>query len=371
MPGPCSHGFPSAQPELRFGILQHRRLYTQPPVVESAWGATEKSRYLKSSENRRYGSVAFLNRYIASRRVGLQPARGLSPGILSGSAFDYTSKLMLDRFRHAICNDLYEKKPFAESCRAIRATGYAGIEIAPFTLDGNPASIPASKRREYSAVIRSEGLEFVGLHWLLVSPAGLHATTPDITLRRKTWEHLRMLVDLCADLGPRGVMVFGSPKQRSATGGLAPAEATRLLAQGLADLAPHAIERGVTILLEALPSSDTDVVTSLDEAARIVRDIGSEAIRTMFDCHNAVKEREPHAVLVDRHFDLIRHVHLNELDGRHPATGAYDYKPVLEVLSRRGYSGWLSLEVFDFTAGADRIASESLRFLESEISKIS
>ncbi len=275
------------------------------------------------------------------------------------------------RFRHATCNEVYEKRPFAETCRAIRAAGYSGIEIAPFTLDEDPASTPAAKRREYAAVIRSEGLEFAGLHWLMVSPKGLHATTPDKALRQRSWEHLRMLVDLCADLGLRGVMVFGSPKQRSSTGGLAPAEATRLLAEGLAGLAPHALDRGVTILLEALPRADTDVITSLDEAARIVREIGSEAVRTMFDCHNAVEEREPHAVLVDRHFDLIRHVHVNELDGRHPGTGTYDYKAVLEVLSRRGYAGWVSLEVFDFTAGADRIAVDSLRFLESEISKIS
>ena len=60
-----------------------------------------------------------------------------------------------------------------------------------------------------------------------------------------------------------------------------------------------------------------------------------------------------HAVLVDRYFDLIRHVHINEMDGRHPGTGFYDFKPVLQVLARRGYAGWLSLEVFDFSAGAD------------------
>ena len=42
------------------------------------------------------------------------------------------------------------------------------------------------------------------------------------------------------------------------------------------------------------------------------------------------------AALVDRHFPLIRHVHVNELDGRHCGTGNYDFKPVLEVLRRRG-----------------------------------
>ena len=273
-------------------------------------------------------------------------------------------------FRHAICNEVYEKRPFAETCKSVRATGYTGIEIAPFTLAEDPTTIPAAKRAEYRAVMRSEGLEFVGLHWLLVSPKGLHVTTPDQGLREKSWAFLHGLTDLCADLGPDGVMVFGSPKQRASTGGLSAAEATKHLTEGLAGLAPHALERGVTVLVEALPWQDSDVVTSLDEAARIVREIGSEAVRTMFDCHNAVNETEPHATVVDRHFDLIRHVHINEMDGRHPGTGSYDFKPVLEVLARRGYRGRLSLEVFDFSAGADAIAAASLRYMESEIAKI-
>ena len=54
----------------------------------------------------------------------------------------------------------------------------------------------------------------------------------------------------------------------------------------------------------------------MDEAARIVGEINSPAVRTMFDTHNAVDEMETADVLVSRHFDLIRHIHVNELDGR-------------------------------------------------------
>ena len=60
-----------------------------------------------------------------------------------------------------------------------------------------------------------------------------------------------------------------------------------------------------------------------------MREIGSPAVRTMFDVHNAIDEAEPHAALVDRYFDFIRHVHVNELDGRHCGAGNYDFKPVL------------------------------------------
>jgi D-psicose/D-tagatose/L-ribulose 3-epimerase len=273
-------------------------------------------------------------------------------------------------FRHAICNEAFEKFAFADACLAIRKAGYEGIEIAPFTLAENPATIPIAKRGEYRAIMESEGLRFVGLHWLMVSPKGLHVTTPDAGLRARSWQHIHDLVDLCADLGPHGVMVFGSPQQRSTTGGATRQQATRHFVDGLGTAAPHAAERGVTILVEALPKGQCDVVITLEEAAGIVHSIASPGLRTMFDVHNAVDEIQPHAALVDKYFDVIRHVHLNELDGKHCGSGSYDFKPVLATLRRRGYSGWVSLEAFDFTPGAEKLANDSLRYLESEIAKL-
>ena len=273
-------------------------------------------------------------------------------------------------FRHSICNEAFEKWPFADACKAIREAGYTGIEIAPFTLAPAPAEITAAQRAAYRDIIRSEGLTFVGLHWLMVSPKGLHVTGPDAALRCRSWDHIRALIDLCADLGRDGVMVFGSPNQRATTGGLTREQATRNYIDGLAGVAPQAENRGVKVLVEALPVAQSDVVQTLAEAVAIVEEIGSLAIRTMFDVHNAVDERESHAALVDRYFDFICHVHVNELDGRHCGAGGYDFKPVLEVLKRRGYAGWVSLEAFDFTPGPERLANESLRHLENQINQL-
>jgi sugar phosphate isomerase/epimerase len=277
-------------------------------------------------------------------------------------------------FRQSMCNEAFEGRSFADTAKAIRRAGYTGIEIAPFTLAERPADIGAGQRREYRAAMAGEGLAFVGLHWLMVSPKGLHVTTPDAALRARSWDHIRDLNDLAADLGPDAVMVFGSPRQRSTTGGLTRAEATRHFIDGLRSVAPDAEARGVTVLVEALPIAQSDVVGTLAEAVAIVDEIASPAVRTMFDVHNAVDEAEPHAVLVERYFPYIRHVHVNELDGRHCgsplASLGYDFKPVFEVLRRRGYHGWISLEAFDFTPGAERIADESLRHLESEIAQL-
>ncbi len=280
------------------------------------------------------------------------------------------------KFRHATCNEAFEKWDFAESCRTMKRLGYEGIEIAPFTLAEDPATVSAGRRREVKDIIASEGLQFVGLHWLMVSPKGLHVTTPDPALREKSWLHIRNLIDLCADLytgaGPQGVMVFGSPKQRSTTDGLTREEATKHYVEGLAGVAQQAEERGVRLLIEALPSDQTDVVLSLEEAVEHVKAIGSPAVRTMFDTHNAVEEREAHAVLVERYFDYIEHVHVNETDGSHcgwvkPGAQAYDFVPVLQALAKKNYSGWVSLEAFDFTPGAEQLAAESIAYLRGKI----
>jgi D-psicose/D-tagatose/L-ribulose 3-epimerase len=273
-------------------------------------------------------------------------------------------------FRHAICNEVYKGWDFRTACQSIRKAGYTGIEIAPFTLADDPSTITPSARQEYKRIMAEEGLEFVGLHWLMVSPAGLHVTTPDHSLRARSWRHIHDLIDLCADLGPNGVMIFGSPKQRTSTGGLSPAEATKNYVDGMAAAGHRAAQQGVTLLIEALPPADTDVVTSLDEAAKWVAQISNPHVQTMFDSHNAISEAEPHAVLVDRHFPLIRHVHVNELDGKHPGRGDYDFKPVLRVLAERGYQGWISMEAFDFSFGAETIANESYQHMRGQIAGI-
>ena len=268
-------------------------------------------------------------------------------------------------FRHAICNEAFKDYDFRDACKAIRSIGYTGIEIAPFTLADDPVDVSAEKRVEYKRIMSAEGLTFVGLHWLMVSPKTLHVTTEDEALRERSWQYVEDLIDLCADLGPGGIMVFGSPKQRASTPGTTRAEATKRWMEGLSRVAPHAEERGVTILAEALPSSQCNVVTTLEEAVGMVRQIGSPAIQTMFDSHNAEDEVENHATLVDRYYDYIRHIHVNEMDGRHPGTGDYDFAAIFDVLKRRGYNGWISLEAFDFTPGAETLARESYNYLQT------
>jgi D-psicose/D-tagatose/L-ribulose 3-epimerase len=275
-------------------------------------------------------------------------------------------------FGFAICNELFKQVPFERACEQIRKLGYKGLEIAPFTLAEDPAALSAQDRDRIQRTIVEAGLEFAGLHWLLATPAGLHATTRDESVRKRTWNYVHELIDLCADLAAtesedKGVMVFGSPQQRSTTDGTTAREAIDIFTHELAHAAPHAESRGVKILIEPLSPQQTDVINCLNDAVAIVKQIGSPAVQTMFDTHNAAAENDSHPALVRKYAPYIHHVHVNEIDGREPGMGDYDFQALLAALAELNYSGWVSVEAFDFSRDANDIADRAIRHLEAAL----
>jgi D-psicose/D-tagatose/L-ribulose 3-epimerase len=266
-------------------------------------------------------------------------------------------------WRFAICSSTFARRSFAEACRISKRLGYAGIEIEPAHLGPDPASLTPAERRRVRDIMVAEGLACPAFHSLLRVPAGLHLTTPDAVVRTRAWEYFRRIVDLAADIAPDAVLVLGSSKQREALPGVSPRDAVARLKDGLAELAPHAAARGVVVLLEPLAPHLCNIVNTLDEAATIVREIDSAGVQTILDSHNTAAEKQPLDELIRLHVRHIRHVHLNEMDGRRPGLGDFPFAAMLASLAKHGYRGWLSVEIFDFKPDEETVARQSLEYL--------
>ena len=204
-----------------------------------------------------------------------------------------------------------------------------------------------------------EGLTFVGFHWLLAKPDGLHVASPDKAVRARTVEHLRLLADCAGELGG-GVLVFGSPRQRGSSPGVTKTDAEAAFVDALREAAPRVAECGCSILVESLSPEQTDVVNTLAQAVRCAKAAGNPAVGSMFDFRNVSSEAEAWDTLLDRHYGSIRHVHANEIDGRAPGTGKSDYLPAFRTLRARGYDGWISVEIFDTPSNPGKILADSM-----------
>jgi sugar phosphate isomerase/epimerase len=271
-----------------------------------------------------------------------------------------------------MCNESMAELSWAEQCQVVSDAGYRGIEVATFSLvKEGVREISPTRRKEMVSVMGRAGIECVGLHWLLAPPPkGLHITTPDAAVRKKTVAYLDELIDFCADLGGP-YMIFGSPKQRN-TIGISVGEAKKHFAEGLGAVADHAQQRGIKILIEALGQRATDVVNTLAEASELAGRVNHRAVQIMFDFNNTGDETEPFDVLLRKYYKHIHHVHVQEQGGKHLGTGnaVRDYVKAFQTLKDLNYREWISLEVFDFSPGGRRIAEESMATLKQIEAKL-
>jgi D-psicose/D-tagatose/L-ribulose 3-epimerase len=239
--------------------------------------------------------------------------------------------------------------------------GFQGLEIAHFTVCEDPHAVSEATLHEIQGALQDAGLAFVGFHALLFRPAELHITSAEVAVRARARDHLRRLIDMAGVLGG-GTLVLGSPRQRRAEG-IAPARAVEYLRESLAELGPYARERKSSLLVEALPPADTNVINTLEEARSLIREINTPGVSGMFDFHNTKAERVPWAALIEEYFDIIRHVHLNGADGGVPTTDNAEFAPAFRTLAAKQYAGWVSLEIFHQPEDPDTALGATRRFL--------
>ncbi len=264
---------------------------------------------------------------------------------------------------YAICNETFQGWDWAKTCHYVAHLGYQGIEVAPFTLNPDIRSLTSHARRMMAQTAHRAGLNVVGLHWLLVSPRGLSLTSADDAIRRNTSDYLVSLVDFCADMTGK-TLVLGSPAQRRIPEGSTVDEAVDRLIGCLEPALNRCEKHSINLCIEPLPRPDADLILTLKQAVDVIERMQHPALKTILDVKSASSEDEQIPALIHRYAHLIAHVHANDVNLRGPGFGDVDFQPILKALSDIHYTGPVSIEVFDYTPDAETIARESLAYLK-------
>ena len=116
--------------------------------------------------------------------------------------------------KFAICNEIYQDWKLADAMAHAARTGYDAIEIAPFTIAKYVTEISPAQRQQIRDDAARAGIVICGIHWVLVDAEGMYLNHSDAVVRERTAKYFCDLVDFCADIGGK-VIVVGSPKQRN------------------------------------------------------------------------------------------------------------------------------------------------------------
>ncbi len=269
--------------------------------------------------------------------------------------------------RLGICNEMFEGWTLGRVCETVKQIGYEGIELAPFTLAPLITDLSMGDRRRIFETIRDAGLETIGLHWLLAKTEGFYLTSPDANVRKKTADYLLALAEATRDLGGK-IMVLGSPQQRNLLPGIDYHQAIKYAREVFSTIMPRIGALDVDLCLEPLAPSETDFLTSIDQANDLIRLVG----HSNFKLHMDVKAQssDPHGTvteLIARHARDAGHFHAQDTNLLGPGMGEVDFEPILHSLVASGYDRWVSVEVFDFSPGPEKIAVQSYKTLRREL----
>jgi len=267
--------------------------------------------------------------------------------------------------RIALCNEVIAPMPFPKQCEYAAKLGYDGLEIAPYTLSDEPHRMGSAQIAAARSAADDAGIALTGLHWLLLKPAGLSISTRDDAVRRKTVDVMLAFIDQCAELGG-SYLVHGSPHQRRVDPGDTRAAAMARARDTFAAVAERAARAGVVYCIEPLSSEQTPLINTLDEAAGLVREIGSPAIKSMLDCSSAGRmEKEPVAALVERWLPkgVIAHVQVNDRNRQGPGQGEQRFAGLFASLKKHGYRGDVAVEPFDYVPDGPAAAARAIGYV--------
>jgi len=273
--------------------------------------------------------------------------------------------------KFAICQELFENWDWERQCAFSAELGYTGLELAPFTLAPRITEVPVEQRRLMRATAERHGVQIIGLHWLLAKTEGFHLTTANSSVRRATSDYLVELGNACADFGGN-LMVFGSPQQRNLEDGVSLDQAFENAADVLRACMPAIGDRGVRICLEPLTPKETNFLNTCADAMRLIEMVNSPNLVLHQDVKAMIGgESEPIETIIERFAPHVGHFHVNDVNLLGPGMGPTNYAPIFRALLRTNYSGWVSVEVFDYRPGAEKIARDSIHYMRSVLSQLS
>lgn len=266
--------------------------------------------------------------------------------------------------KFGICSEIFKSwNDIERSIAYVKEVGYDGLEVAPFTLAPYVYDIPRADREKIVKAAAREELDILGIHWVFVGPEGVHLTHPDAEVRKNTQQYMEALVDFCGDIGGK-VIIVGSPKQRSLVGDTSYDQAFDYAREIFEQTMPRCEAQDVTICMEPLTHLETDFCHTTAQAVSLIESVSHPNFQLILDTKAMAFESESRPALIKKYAHLLKHYHANDENLNGPGFGEVDFVPIFEALQEIQYEHYVSVEVFNFDPGPERIAVDSLQYMK-------
>jgi sugar phosphate isomerase/epimerase len=268
----------------------------------------------------------------------------------------------------AFSSNAFRRHSLLDTIRILASMGYQGIEIMADVPHAYPTHLTEADRRDIRKALSDQRLAISNLNAFMHHADGdtYHPSwiEPDPALRAKRIDYTRRCVDLAASLGARTLSTEpGGPLL-----GMQPEEGLRHFKEGLMAVAEHARQQGVRILIEPEPGL---LIENSRQFTSFFGELDPEVFGLNCDLGHFFCVGEDPALVVQQLHPVIGHFHLEDIPASRehyhliPGDGAIDLPRVLQAISRIGYEGFVTVELYTYEEQAEHAALRAYQYLQN------
>ena len=228
------------------------------------------------------------------------------------------------------------RKQLARKIATIARLGYDGVEL----MVEDPRRVDVEKLRrlveQYGLEVPAIGTGFTYLRY------GLSLSDRDRRVRMAAVKRIEEYATLASALN--SLVIVGLVRGRIERD-TSPKRAWRRVTNCLKKCAKAAENLKVTLALEPINRYETGIVNTIEDALRMMNEVGSERVGVMADTFHMNIEEASVTEALRRAGNRLVHFHVADSNRLAPGMGHINFREVLNVLDEIEYSGYLSVEV--------------------------
>lgn len=244
--------------------------------------------------------------------------------------------------KFAPMNYHYVRYPITKFLDKVESSPFDSIDLYCSAPQFNIFDYPLNRLLELDHEIRCRGLNMMAM-----TPENcvypVNFCTQDTITRESSIRYYQRAIDTAEFLGCPSVQIstgFGYFDQSRE-------EAWKYCRESVATLAAYGEKKGIRLLLEELKTTTTNVLITSKDIARMLREIGSDAVVGMVDTDQMTYAGETVDDWFDELGEQLQHIHFNDRGHTVPGDGDFPMAQYYEAIRNRGYEGTVSFEICD------------------------
>lgn len=240
----------------------------------------------------------------------------------------------------------YRRFPLERAFQDAHRLGFAGLEIwggrphaYPFDLDREETGRILNLKKQYGIEVPMYTPNALGMPYSLCSL--------DKREQRDALEYFKAAIDGCSAINsPRMLLIADHP------GYTVPRrDSWKQFVENMQQLGQYAAPKGVRLVIESLTPMESPVITTADDCAEALEDIGLENVEAMLDIVPPNIAYEPICSYFEKMPGKVHYVHICNNDGKTDAhtrldDGTMPVQDILHELESCQFDGYVTVELY-------------------------